>query len=117
MSDETLYQNPLVTRYGSPAMASLFSEHHKALLWRKLWTELARAEHDLGLPITDAQIRELEAGQTTIDFSRIRLYDQQFRHEMYVPWRSLSCIGAPPVVISVIMRILLSCAMLCNSSK
>jgi adenylosuccinate lyase len=82
MSAETLYQNPLVTRYGSPAMASLFSEHHKALLWRKLWTELARAGHDFGLPITDAQIRELEAGQTIIDFANIREHERQLRHEI-----------------------------------
>ena len=46
MSD--IYESPLVTRYASKEMASLFSMQKRIETWRRLWLELARAEHALG---------------------------------------------------------------------
>ena len=47
MSD--IYESPLVTRYASKEMASLFSMQKRIETWRRLWLELARVEHALGL--------------------------------------------------------------------
>ena len=62
------YESPLCSRYASPEMQYLFSPDKKFSTWRRLWVALARAEHNLGLPITAEQVAELEAqvkaGQT-----------------------------------------------------
>ena len=53
-----VYESPLSSRYASPYMLHLFSADMRFQTWRRLWTALARAEHELGLPITDEQIDE-----------------------------------------------------------
>ena len=47
------YESPLGSRYASEYMLSLFSPDRRYHTWRKLWVALARAEHELGLPVTD----------------------------------------------------------------
>ena len=42
-------------------MKYLFSPEMKFRTWRKLWIALAETEQELGLPITDEQIAELQA--------------------------------------------------------
>ena len=68
MGDRTNYENPLAGRYASPEMRRLFSDETKFRTWRRLWLALARAEKDLGLPISAAQIEELAAHLDDIDF-------------------------------------------------
>ena len=80
MSD--IYESPLVTRYASKEMASLFSMQKRIETWRRLWLELARAEHALGLPITDAQINDLEAHLTDIDFACAEQREKEVRHDV-----------------------------------
>ena len=55
------YESPFTSRYASDDMRSLFSPAMKFQVWRELWVILAKAEKELGLPITDEQIAELEA--------------------------------------------------------
>lgn len=62
------YETPLNSRYASPEMQELFSPDKKFRTWRKLWIALARAEHKLGLPITQGQIEELEAHAEDINY-------------------------------------------------
>ena len=62
------YESPLSSRYASERMLKLFSAQRRIETWRKLWTELARAESALGLPISDVQVAELEAHISDIDF-------------------------------------------------
>lgn len=50
------YESPLSSRYASEEMLHLFSQKKRVQVWRKLWTALARAEHNLGLPITAEQV-------------------------------------------------------------
>ena len=50
------YESPLSSRYASEEMPHLFSQEKRIRVWRKLGTALARAEHDLGLPITAEQV-------------------------------------------------------------
>ena len=46
------YESPLSSRYASAFMLELFSHRRRIETWRRLWVELARAESQLGLPVT-----------------------------------------------------------------
>ena len=46
------YESPLSSRYASDEMLYLFSADKKFSTWRRLWVALARAEMELGLPVT-----------------------------------------------------------------
>ena len=63
-----VYTSPLASRYASPYMLHLFSPDSRFQTWRRLWVALARAQHQLGLPITARQVQELEAHVTDIDY-------------------------------------------------
>ena len=54
------YESPLASRYASREMLYIFSPDKKFTTWRRLWIALARAEMELGLPITQGQIDEME---------------------------------------------------------
>ena len=63
-----IYESPLSSRYASEYMLHLFSPDMRFQTWRRLWVALARAEHELGLPVTAEQVAELEAHISDIDF-------------------------------------------------
>ena len=62
------YESPLSQRYASDYMLKLFSAQTRAETWRRLWVALARAQHNLGLPVTAEQVEELEAHISDVDF-------------------------------------------------
>ena len=62
------YESPLSSRYASDYMKELFSSDTRYQTWRKLWVALARAEMKLGLPVTESQVKELEANIVDIDY-------------------------------------------------
>ena len=76
------YESPLITRYASVSMQQLFSAQRRAETWRRLWLALAKTEHELGLPITEEQIRDLEAHLTDIDFDCISHREKEVRHDV-----------------------------------
>ena len=82
MTEHDTYQNPLVTRYASRAMAELWSSQRKFSTWRRLWVALAEAERALGLPISETQIVALSAQVDDIDFEAARRYEQRLRHDV-----------------------------------
>lgn len=82
MSTTERYQSPLATRYASDYLLRLFSPQKRIETWRRLWTELARAQHELGLPVTQAQVDELEAHITDIDFELARQREKEVRHDV-----------------------------------
>ena len=49
------YETPLGARYASDEMMRLFSADTRYQTWRKLWVALARAEMELGLPVTEGR--------------------------------------------------------------
>ena len=76
------YESPLASRYASEYMLRLFSPDARYQTWRRLWVELARAEHELGLPITAEQVAELEAHVTDIDYECAAQREKEVRHDV-----------------------------------
>ena len=76
------YQSPLEGRYASDAMRRVFSPDHRYGLWRRLWLALAEAEHELGLPVTQAQLDELRAHLDDIDYDAVRAHEERVRHDV-----------------------------------
>ena len=76
------YQNPLTGRYASKEMSFNWSPQKKHSTWRRLWLALARAEKELGLSITDEQIKEMEAHLDDIDFGAAAQKEKELRHDV-----------------------------------
>ena len=76
------YETPLGSRYASNEMLALFSQDTRYQTWRKLWVALARAEMELGLPVTAEQVAELEAHITDIDYEVVRVREKEVRHDV-----------------------------------
>lgn len=77
-----IYESPLSSRYASKYMLNLFSMDTRIQTWRRLWVALARAEHKLGLPITEEQVRDLEAHITDIDYELEHQREKEVRHDV-----------------------------------
>ena len=77
-----VYTSPLASRYASPYMLHLFSPDSRFQTWRRLWVALARAQHQLGLPITARQVQELEAHITDIDYEVAAAREREVRHDV-----------------------------------
>ena len=76
------YESPLSSRYASEYMLRLFSQDVRYQTWRKLWVSLARAEHKLGLNITEEQVKELEEHITDIDYAVAAQREKLVRHDV-----------------------------------
>lgn len=76
------YTSPLSTRYASREMQFIFSADNKFRTWRRLWIALAETERELGLPVTEAQIEELQAHAEDIDYDAAAAYEKQLRHDV-----------------------------------
>ena len=76
------YESPLSSRYASDYMLRLFSMDTRIQTWRRLWVALARAEHELGLPVTAEQVAELEQHITDIDFECAAAREKEVRHDV-----------------------------------
>ena len=79
---KTNYTSPFSSRYASEYMSSLFSSQTRVETWRRLWVELARAESDLGLPITPGQVKALEEHISDIDFDYAAAKEKEFKHDV-----------------------------------
>ena len=76
------YETPLSSRYASDYMLRLFSQDNRYQTWRRLWASLARHEMELGLPVTEEQVAELEAHITDIDYETVRQREKEVRHDV-----------------------------------
>ena len=76
------YESPLSSRYASKYMLKLFSSDTRYQTWRKLWAALAKAEMNLGLPITAEQIAQLEAHIEDIDYECVSQREKEVRHDV-----------------------------------
>ena len=82
MSDTSIYENPLLSRYASREMAENFSDDKKFRLWRRLWIALAESEKELGLNITDEQIAEMKKYADQINYDEARKFENEVRHDV-----------------------------------
>ena len=94
------YENPLCLRYASDEMKCIFSNDKKFSTWRKLWLVLAESEKELGLDITDAQLDEMRAHLTDIDYETAKEYENLLRHDVMAHLRAFCdlCPTAKPIV-------------------
>ncbi|XP_061567027.1 adenylosuccinate lyase [Cololabis saira] len=94
------YRSPLVSRYASKEMAFNFSDRKKFTTWRKLWIYLAKAEKGLGLPITDAQIQEMESHAEDVDFAMAAEEERKLRHDVMAHVHTFAhcCPAAAPII-------------------
>ncbi|XP_004932563.3 adenylosuccinate lyase [Bombyx mori] len=94
------YRSPLSTRYASKEMQYNFSDQKKFSTWRKLWIYLAKAEKELGLDISAAQIAELEAAVHDIDFPAAAEHEKRVRHDVMAHVHTLGerCPLAAPII-------------------
>lgn len=82
MTDHSIYQNPLCTRYASEEMQHAFSDEKRFRLWRKLWIALAESEMELGLNITPEQVAELKKYADDINYELAESYEKEVRHDV-----------------------------------
>ena len=82
MRNTTSYESPFCTRYASEEMQHVFSADKKFSTWRRLWVALARAEMELGLPVTQEQVDELEANIDNIDYDVAEAEEKRRRHDV-----------------------------------
>lgn len=76
------YESPFSTRYASDEMQQLFSAEKKFTTWRRLWVALARAQMNGGLPITQAQVDELQAHISDINYEVAEEREKLVRHDV-----------------------------------
>ncbi len=82
MADNSVYENPLITRYASREMSENFSDEKRFKLWRKLWIALAESEMELGLNIKKSQIDEMKKYADDINFDVAAKYEREVRHDV-----------------------------------
>ena len=94
------YESPLSSRYASDEMLYLFSADKKFTTWRRLWVALARAEMELGLPVTQEQVDELEAHINDIDYEKAAQWEKKLRHDVmaHVHTYGELCPKAMPII-------------------
>lgn len=81
-TERHVYESPLVGRNASRDMSELFSMHRRALTWRRIWVALAEAQHEMGLPITTAQLRALRGASENVDLKAAREHEKKLRHDV-----------------------------------
>ena len=82
MTDNSIYINPLTTRYASKEMQRAFSDEKRFKLWRKLWIALAESQMELGLNVTQEQVDELKAYAEDIDYELAEKFEKEVRHDV-----------------------------------
>ena len=94
------YESPLSSRYASDEMQYIFSQDKKFSTWRRLWVALARAEMELGLPVTQEQVDELERHVDDIDYDKAAQWERKLRHDVmaHVHTYGELCPKAMPII-------------------
>ena len=113
MSDKSIYENPLNTRYASREMQENFGDEKRFRLWRKLWIALAESEMEMGLPVTQEQVDEMKAHAEDIDYAKADAYERQVRHDVMAHVKTFG--DAAPKAAPIIHLGATSCFVDCNS--
>ncbi len=100
LNNQETYESPFSTRYASANMQALFSQAHRARLFRRLWHILAQSQMELGLPITQSQVDELDGQTEDVDFSVIAGFEKELRHDVMAHLKAYAaaCPMAAPII-------------------
>lgn len=82
MDNHLSYETPLTGRYASREMSYNWSAQKKHSTWRRLWLALAEAEKELGVNISDEQIKEMSKHLDDIDFEAAAKKEKELRHDV-----------------------------------
>lgn len=98
--NKAIYESPLSSRYASDQMQYIFSPDKKFSTWRRLWVALARAEMELGLPVTQEQVDELSAHITDINYDLVAKKERELRHDVmaHIHTYGTQCPKAMPII-------------------
>ena len=98
--NQNKYESPLSSRYASQEMQYIFSPDKKFSTWHRLWIALARAEMELGLPVTQAQVSQLEEHVDDIDYEAAARYEKELRHDVMAHIHAYGdqCPDAMPII-------------------
>lgn len=83
------YLSPFTWRYASPAMRSIFSEHHRRLTWRQVWAALAYAQHKAG-KVSKAELDDIETHINDVDVEKSLQIEKEIRHDLVAELRVFS---------------------------
>ncbi|KAM7542090.1 hypothetical protein Aperf_G00000005163 [Anoplocephala perfoliata] len=94
------YDCPLNSRYASREMKFNFSTRRKILLWRQLWIWLAEVQMELGINVTEEQVKEMQDNLENIDFELAAEEEKQRRHDVMAHVRAFAavCPKAAPII-------------------
>lgn len=90
LNQNDIYADPLVARYASKEMLSIFSDQTKFSTWRKLWLYLAEAQKEEGVEISDEQIQQMRINLNSIDFDRASQLERELRHDVMAHVRTFA---------------------------
>ncbi|MEA4954076.1 MAG: adenylosuccinate lyase [Pseudoflavonifractor sp.] len=98
--NRNIYETPLASRYASAEMLYLFSPDKKFTTWHRLWVALARGEMELGLPVTQEQVDELEAHADEVDYDAAARWEKELRHDVmaHIHAYGEQCPKAMPII-------------------
>ena len=79
---------------------TFFLPDMKFRTWRRLWISLARAEKELGLPISQEQIDELEKFKDDINYEQAEQWESRLRHDVmaHIHAYGEQCPTAMPII-------------------
>lgn len=98
--ENEIYVTPLSGRYASKEMNKIWSPNAKYSTWRKLWVALAETEKELGINITDEQIKEMKEHINDIDYGIVEQREKECRHDVmsHVYEFGVKCPEAKPII-------------------
>lgn len=100
MSDTNRYQSPLASRNASAEMQAVWSPQKRFSTWRRLWLALAESEQQLGLPISDLQVSQLQQHLDDINFELAAKKEKELRHDVMAHVHTLGEVApdAKPII-------------------
>ena len=79
--DYSTYLSPFTWRYGGEKMKKIWSEVYKRKLWRKIWVELATAQHKEGL-VGKKELDDIVKNKDKIDIEKSHEIEKIIKHDL-----------------------------------
>jgi adenylosuccinate lyase len=81
-------------------MSFNWSPQKKHATWRRLWLALAQSEKELGLNISDEQLKQMAAHLDDIDFDAVEAKEKELRHDVmsHIHVFGTQCPAAMPII-------------------